>query len=152
MDQISSFRSGNGPSPDHVAHHHLADFTLFTPEAESVEVEADLRYDTADPFAVTLSFHHHGVDLVDWVFARDLLAEGVAMPAGEGDVRLHPCWGDPGLVVVYLESPFGRAVLTACRKQLKEFLDCTTRLVPIGLESEWLEIDSSITHLLAGEW
>ncbi|MFC9249892.1 SsgA family sporulation/cell division regulator [Amycolatopsis thailandensis] len=151
MDQIPSRASGTSPPFEHATHHHLADLTLFTPVGETVVVEADLRYDTTDPLAVTLSFHHDGVGLIDWVFARQLLFEGLAGPAGEGDVRLRPHGEDPGLVWLHLESPFGRAELTACRRQLTEFLDCTTRLVRSGSEPEWIAIDSSITRLLSGE-
>ena len=57
-------------------------------EAEAVEVQ--LAYDPADPLAVSL--HLLGVDRDEWwVFARDLLADGLRslVPVGSGDVQVQ---------------------------------------------------------------
>src|SRR4029078_607520 len=54
------------------------------------DLDAELRYDPADPFAVSLAI---GVDCgepVVWTFARDLLAAGVNAPSGEGDITIEP--------------------------------------------------------------
>ena len=57
-------------------------------EAETVEVQ--MRYDPADPLAVTLNVSSpHGQDT--WVFGRDLLADGLRsmVPVGEGAVQVQ---------------------------------------------------------------
>ena len=57
-------------------------------EAESVEVQ--MSYDVADPLAVRL--HLVGAQRDEtWVFARDLLADGLRslVPVGEGDVHVQ---------------------------------------------------------------
>ncbi|MEJ7743255.1 MAG: SsgA family sporulation/cell division regulator [Nocardioidaceae bacterium] len=52
---------------------------------------AELLYDKSDPYAVAACFRT-GLDLpVRWVFARDLLAEGLYEPTGDGDVHVWPC-------------------------------------------------------------
>src|ERR1044072_6700001 len=51
---------------------------------------AGLRYDPADPYAVHATFHTGAEETVEWVFARDLLAEGLHRPTGTGDVRGWP--------------------------------------------------------------
>lgn len=57
-------------------------------EAESVEVQ--LTYDVADPLAVRLQLVGGQRDET-WVFARDLLADGLRslVPVGEGDVHVQ---------------------------------------------------------------
>ena len=57
-------------------------------EAEAVEVQ--LTYDPADPWAVSL--HLVGAERDEtWVFARDLLADGLRslLPVGAGDVQVQ---------------------------------------------------------------
>jgi hypothetical protein len=57
-------------------------------EAEAVEVQ--MTYDPADPWAVSL--HLTGVERDEtWVFARDLLADGLRSlaPVGAGDVQVQ---------------------------------------------------------------
>ena len=56
----------------------------------SLPVPAGLRYETTDPYAVHATFHTGGGETVDWVFARDLLSEGLLRPSGAGDVRVWP--------------------------------------------------------------
>jgi hypothetical protein len=91
------------------------------------------------------------MEFVDWVFARELLVEGLIRPVGEGDVRIRPSEAEPGLALFHLESPFGQVDFSACCRWLNRFLECTARLVPVGEELEWLEIDASITRLLTGK-
>ena len=57
-------------------------------DAETVEVQ--MRYDSADPLAVTLTVNGaQGQDT--WVFGRDLLADGLRsmVPVGEGAVQVQ---------------------------------------------------------------
>jgi hypothetical protein len=57
-------------------------------EAEAVEVR--MSYDPADPLAVSLRVAGLGRD-ESWVFARDLLADGLRslVPVGHGDVHVQ---------------------------------------------------------------
>ncbi len=69
---------------------------------------AGLRYDTADPpYAVHATFHTGAEETVEWVFARDLLAEGgLHRPTGTGDVRVWPSRSHgQGVVCIALSSP-----------------------------------------------
>ncbi len=72
-----------------------------------------LRYDTADPYAVHATFHTGAEETVEWVFARDLLAEACTGP-GTGDVRVWPSRSHgQGVVCIALSSPEGEALLEA---------------------------------------
>src|SRR3954447_6380478 len=63
--------------------------TVSTGAAEA-ELDAELRYDPADPFAVSLAIGVECGDPVVWTFARDLLSAGIAAASGEGDITIEP--------------------------------------------------------------
>ena len=46
--------------------------------------QAELRYDPTDPLAVSLAIGTECDEPVVWVFARDLLADGVNHPSRRG--------------------------------------------------------------------
>jgi len=63
---------------------------LVVPQHTTVPLVASLFYSGDDPYAVRMAFHVGTDEPVEWIFARDLLAAGMAEPAGEGDVRAWP--------------------------------------------------------------
>jgi hypothetical protein len=130
-------------------HTRISKVFVFTSVSGSAQVEADLRYDTTDPYAVTALFHPVGADEVRWVFARDLLEQGLVRWAGEGDVRIGPDLTDPELTGVELISPSSRAMLTVPTRQVAEFLNETYRAVPPGVQEQWLDLDSQLDRFLA---
>jgi hypothetical protein len=111
---------------------------------------AQLRYDAADPYAVEALFDTGADTPVRWVFARDLLSDGLARAAGEGDVIVRPALDEDGSAAVHLvlASPDGRAMLEANSEELREFLDQTYGVVPRGSESERVDIDAELLSLL----
>jgi hypothetical protein len=120
-------------------------FGLRTFGAAALTVPADLEYDTRDPYAILLDFHS-GTGSVEWLFGRDLLADGLLTPTGDGDVRISP-GADPALVVFEISAPDGAAVLEASAQDLAAFLDCTYDLVPAGSESRWFDFDAELRKL-----
>lgn len=126
---------------------------LVVPGASSLPVRADLDYDVTDPYAVQVSFHTGsgapGGDVVQWTFARQLLSDGVSVPAGEGDVQVWPSTGSSGTVVcLSLSSPSGRALFEVPLGDLVEFLGRTYQAVPTGGESDHVDIDAELALLL----
>ena len=116
----------------------------------SQPVPAGLRYDTADPYAVHATFHTGGQDTVDWVFARELLAEGLRRPTGTGDVRVWPSRSrGQASVCLALSSPEGEALLEAPARALESFLKRTNAAVPPGLEHRVYDLDAELIHLFA---
>src|SRR5262245_11846427 len=90
-----------------------------------VFVDASLRYDCDDPYAVHLSFlPPSGRDEpIDWIFARSLASTGLSQPAGDGDVRIWPSREDlTGPVYIELCSPSGRALFAMPRPVLTGFV------------------------------
>ncbi|GAB3878459.1 hypothetical protein GCM10029964_029140 [Kibdelosporangium lantanae] len=90
---------------DHVTLRSTAVFDLLAPRTPAVPVKVELRYDTRDPYAVVAAFRTGRAGWVEWVFARDLLADGLIAEAGDGDVRIRPAVDDPEVVVIELSSP-----------------------------------------------
>ena len=126
------------------------DLRLVVPDADAVPMPVALRYCANDPYAVTVAFCGDNLS-VEWVFARDLLLEGLSGPAGEGDVHISPATrGGTNAVSIWLSSPDGQAVLEADRTDLAAFLDRTTSLVPAGHENAFIDLDAEIATLLIG--
>ena len=123
-------------------------FELIAPDAPVVPVKVDLTYSSRDPYAVQASFRTGNGTAVDWVFARDLLHDGLIASAGTGDVRVRPVPGDAGRVQLELSSPSGHAVFTTCAQTLGDFLHRTFEAVPPDTEYSWLDFDLALSGLL----
>ncbi|HET9501511.1 MAG TPA: SsgA family sporulation/cell division regulator [Marmoricola sp.] len=116
--------------------------------AEDLELDGGLRYDPADPFAVSLRMTHGDQEVV-WTFARELLSGGLYEPTGDGDVHVWPCLSRSGTSVVMIElcSPDGELVLEAPSRTVSRFLDEVEHLVPSG--SEHIDVDALVAQLLS---
>lgn len=117
----------------------------------SLPVPAAARYDVADPWAVSVTFQTggEGDGTVEWLFARQLLTEGVAGPVGEGDVRVWPSVsGHDRVISIAMTSPSGSALFEIDRDSLVEFLQQTYLAVPTGSEAEVIDLDAELAHLL----
>jgi hypothetical protein len=115
-------------------------------------IEAELRYNPSDPYAVTTVFIT-GSSQVRWTFGRELLADGLYEPAGDGDVHVWPCLDSEGHAVVIIElcSPDGEALVQARTGDLNSFVERMCRLVELGHESEHVDVDATIAAIFATE-
>lgn len=120
------------------------------PQGESTALEADLVFDPADPFAVTMVFRT-GVQEVRWTFGRELLVEGLYEPTGDGDVHVWPCLSSNGSAVVIVElcSPDGELLVQAGSRQVNTFVGKMLAAVPDGHESAFVDFDSELARILA---
>ena len=124
---------------------------LVVPGGPSLPVIANLRYETADPWAVRVAFQTggEGDGIVEWMFARQLLTDGVAKTVGEGDIRVWPSViGREHFVNLAMASPSGSALFEIDRDALVEFLQQTYLAVPTGSEEDVIDIDAEIAILL----
>jgi hypothetical protein len=122
---------------------------VFTLDSRHAQVEADLRYDTTDPYAIVALFQPVASDEVRWTFSRDLLEEGLVSWTGKGDVRIGPDSADPHATCLELISPANRALLKVSTQEITAFLHETYRAVPPGREGEWLDLDSQVERFQA---
>ncbi len=124
---------------------------LVVPDAGPVSLLVSLRYVAADPYAVRALFRgDDGETSVEWVFARDLLVDGLERATGLGDVHVWPSRGADGdIVIIALSSPDGRAVLHADANDLRRFIDRTLSVVPAGQEGIHVDLDDVVARLTA---
>jgi hypothetical protein len=125
---------------------------LIDASGAATPIEAELRYDATDPYALTTVFRT-GHSEVRWTFGRDLLAEGLYEPAGDGDVHVWPCLDNQGHAVVIIElcSPDGEALVQARTGDLRSFVDRMNKAVAPGTESQLLDVDAAIAAILSAE-
>ena len=133
----------NGHGGDAVAH----DMFALLHEA-AAPVVTRWTYCADDPYAVTLEIQTRGDRCVDWVLARELLVAGLSAPAGIGDVRVRPArMGQWDVTLVEIRSPDGHAVLEVDRDLLRQFVDATIEVVPLGDESAAVDMDAEIEKI-----
>lgn len=118
----------------------------------SFRIPVGLEYDSADPYAVRLTFNLPGDAPVSWVFSRELLIDGISHPAGEGDVRIRPVAAEHlGDLQIHLQVGEEQALFRVSAPPLVAFLDRTDRLVPIGQEAAFEDIDAELNEILTSQ-
>jgi Streptomyces sporulation and cell division protein, SsgA len=123
---------------------------LIDASGTTTPLAAELCYDKNDPYAVAACFRT-GSSEVRWVFARELLAEGLYEPTGDGDVHVWPCLDARGraVTIIELSSPDGEALMQARSDEVNDFLARCEALVPSGSEGDLVDIDAALGQLLA---
>ena len=122
---------------------------LVVPEHGGVPLTASLYYRGHDPYAIRMAFHVGTDDPVEWIFARDLLAEGLDRVVGDGDVRVWPSTAAHRDVLnLALSSPFGQAHFEAPLTAMTGFLLRTFEVVPAGREGEFIDIEGELNDML----
>jgi hypothetical protein len=122
---------------------------LVVPGGASLPVSSSFRYDSADPYAIHIGFCTGDDEVVEWTFARQLLADGVTHPVGEGDVQVWPSADDGAhAVCLSLSSPSGSALFEMPLSGLVEFLTRTYTAVPTGSESDFVDLDAELALLV----
>ncbi|UQA91851.1 spore wall synthesis regulator SsgD [Streptomyces halobius] len=128
---------------------HAVQARLVATTPQSREIPASLRYDRADPFAVRLVFPPaaslDGAE-VTWMFGRDLLAEGLRLPSGTGDVRIWPC--GPETVVVEFHSVDGMAMVQFGTRDLRDFPNRSYGVIAKGGEGAFMDVEASLAGVL----
>jgi len=131
---------------------------LVAAEQTIVPLVASLFYRGSDPYAIRIAFHVGADEPVEWIFARELLADGMTTPVGDGDVQIWPSSPTAGpdgeirgaltVLNVKLSSPFGEAHFEAPAEAIINFLDRTYSIVRMGQESGAIDIDAELNDLL----
>ncbi|MGW4808041.1 SsgA family sporulation/cell division regulator [Kitasatospora sp. NPDC004272] len=113
-----------------------------------VSVPARLRYHRADPYAVHLDCHVDLEEPITWLFARELLVDGLEGWAGVGDVTIRRSTADGDLLAIALSTPGQTAVLRTPAEPVRGFLELTHRLVPSGGEHRFLDTEGLLRRML----
>jgi hypothetical protein len=144
-------RQGKGQNPmmNSVTVSAELGLSLMVPEHGAVPLVASVDYCADDPYAIKMAFHVGTDEPVEWIFARELLAQGLEGPAGEGDVKVWPeVAEDSDILNLALSSPFGEAHFEASRSAVTEFVKSSYRIIPAGSESDFIDFDSELDDLL----
>ncbi|WP_328513228.1 SsgA family sporulation/cell division regulator [Streptomyces mirabilis] len=117
----------------------------------SFSASVTLQYEPSDPYAVRAAFTVVGSDgTVEWIIGRDLLADGLEGPVGEGDIRVWPAEErDVSDLYILLNPPAGTALLKAPAQEIKAFLQEAEAVVPRGAEPGRIDLDVLLAHLIA---
>ena len=128
----------------------LVELEFVDPQGESTALQADLVFDPADPFAVTMVFRNSTQE-VRLTFGRELLVEGLYEPTGDGDVHVWPCLSSNGTAVVIVElcSPDGELLVQAHSRVVNSFVNRMLAAVPDGQESAFVDFDTELAQLFA---
>ncbi|MER6443900.1 SsgA family sporulation/cell division regulator [Streptomyces venezuelae] len=118
-----------------------------------VPLLARFSYDSADPYAIRVTFFDGLRITARWDFDRQMLAEGLHRPVGEGEVYFCP---HRGLVTDELRlflrntrgGQEGHATLFVGARPMQRFLDQTYDVTEAG--EEFLDLDGFLEELLAG--
>ena len=105
-------------------------------------------YDQRDPYAVRLTFPVNTPEgsPLTWIFGRQLFDDGLAGPAGDGDVHVWPC--GPDLVMLELCASTRLAQIALSARQVRAFLFLSYAEVPPGYETAYVEIDQLLHDLM----
>jgi hypothetical protein len=105
-------------------------------------------YRACDPFAVTLALRVQDGHWIEWLMSRDLLVAGLDAAAGHGDIRMAPKVAlGYDVVEIEIRSTDGRAVLEVDHDLLRQFVDAAGALVPLGRESDHVDLDEEIARI-----
>jgi hypothetical protein len=113
-------------------------------------VTGTFSYLPSDPWAVSATFTSPAAGSVTWTFARELLVHGQYEPTGDGDVHIWPCLSAEAsaVVVIELDPDQHSVLLEAPARELHAFVEATLAVVPLGRESEHLDLDADLEKLL----
>lgn len=127
------------------------DLELIAPRGHVMPCDGSyLSYDPKDPYAVTMTVVDplHG-DTVVWMFARDLLTDGLARqlePRTGSEVKIWRC--NPLEMHITLSSPEGSCELHAEAEQIEAFLLLTYAAVPLEHEMDGIDMDAELASIL----
>jgi hypothetical protein len=115
---------------------------------QQFHLRATLAYDKNEPYEVWVRFSR-GLEYLDVVLARELLAGGLVNAASFGGLRAWLAGGDRGVVCIGWTGPVGEARLEVPAASVGCFLDLTYTLVPEGSEPPRTDVDNVIAAILA---
>ncbi len=110
------------------------------------DAQIALAYVDTDPYAVIVTVTVPGKAPATLLLGRDLLADGMLAPSGDGDVTVA-CRGRR--VHLTLRDRRGEAVVVLRARALARFLRDTYRCVPAGTESQHVDVDRLLAGMLA---
>lgn len=114
---------------------------------EALRIPTTIRYEAADPWAITLVF---GRIPGGWTFSRSLLDHGRYEPSGEGLVRVKPILGK-WVEITFRPVDLPPVLLSFEREEIDAALAFSEELIPLGAEGKTYDLDAELArHLTTG--
>ncbi|MFE4690794.1 SsgA family sporulation/cell division regulator [Streptomyces sp. NPDC056749] len=109
-------------------------------------LNCEFSYNSEDPFAVTMVFNTDAEWPVDWIFARELLADGLNARVGEGDVVIWPMYDHDGGPTSFCVQVGGArtALFEIDAEPVVNWLAKTYEMVPCGAELNGVDWDQLV--------
>lgn len=126
----------------------------FNDQPAQGNVEGVLCYRVDDPFCVQIWFDNGEGQPNIWQTTRDMLYNGMHYAVGMGDVRIRPFvykMYAPSLAFTmfgFQGTVKAKAVLTVSARDVQVFLRRTERLVPVGSEEAFQNLDNLVNMML----
>jgi Streptomyces sporulation and cell division protein, SsgA len=116
-------------------------------DGQDLPIGVQLTYDVADPYALQAHFADPSGEVVTWIFARDLLADGLRsmIPVGSGAIQVQAT--SVLTEISHLTDDDGIEMLRLPWWNTREFIRLTHTVVPRGHED--IDIDSWLDDLTA---
>lgn len=113
------------------------------------EYQADFSWHPADPAAVKVTFHWSPEDSVDWIFGRQLLADGILsfINNGDGDVKIRSY--SVHRTAMTLSSPEGIAMVVMDTGRIEDFLRATEAAIATDSSTETEQLSRYVDETLA---
>ncbi|MEV5147093.1 SsgA family sporulation/cell division regulator [Streptomyces sp. NPDC052727] len=129
--------------------HHTIPVTHWIARRLPVPIACEFSFDSADPLAVALLFDSEGEYPVRWVFARELLSEGLAARSGQGDVAVWPEYDEDGDRSLWIQVGNARhtALFEMPAQPVAQWLAHCYAMVPRGQELAHVDWDQ-LTQLI----
>ncbi len=122
--------------------------TLWAADRPDQPITAVLTYTPSDPYAVRLTFLRGSRETASYVFARDLLADGLDETAGQGDVTVAPHEQPDWLVITLRQDDGYPFEVYIARDDVMNFTARVYWLVPMHREREWIDWDAELATVL----
>lgn len=110
---------------------------------DELQILCKFSWDPRFPSAVSITFIDAGN--VIWTMDRDLLALGLFVESGEGDVVISPV--DDRAVGVLLRTAEGQAKVVFDKHAVAQFIHATFLIVPRGQEFAQVDWDKELSNL-----
>ncbi|WP_030056104.1 MULTISPECIES: SsgA family sporulation/cell division regulator [Streptomyces] len=122
---------------------------LMTAEYEWHELTVRMRHSPDDALAVRMDLFAAEADppAATWVFGRDLLATGLILPTGEGDVRVRP-HGEDETDVELISGP-SWCVVRMASTHVRDMVARTRSAQECWNDKAQAELDRVLTEILS---
>ena len=113
-------------------------------------IKVQLSWDESQPLLMDVDFIHPGEQVVTWSIGREFMVDALEEMGvhGEGDIQVVYLGQADVLLTLFPDDEERETDVTFPRQPVKDFLDATLEVTPLGFENVEEEIDEFLSSLL----